>query len=213
MCCRLLALTQGSSFSSGDLEACGFNYHPFADDPHIPPATQPLFLSQLPYPLYPPKHCILNASKIELSLPPLSFLQIKPVSPTVTFVLVSVGGSTIWKFTSTLDSSLLSALLSVNRQIGLLLQLLPPQPSLCSGSFTQTISTTLWLFFLPPGSHSPQSNVSKMQIWPRHFSAWILSTVTINFKLSSGLKSSHDLSLPLPLPDSHLCSSKMPLVL
>lgn len=57
--------------------------------------------------------------------------------------------------------------------------------------------------------NSPQSNASKMQIWPRHFSAWILSTVTIHFKFSSGLK-----GLPWPLltsglPNSHLCSNKM----
>lgn len=57
----------------------------------------------------------------------------------------------------------------------------------------------LWLFFLPPGLHSPQSNVSKMQIWPRHFSAWILSTVTIYFKFSLGLE-----GLPWPLLTSGL---------
>lgn len=147
----------------------------------------------------PHKHCKLPKL---LYLLPLPSSQIKPASPTFTFILVSVGGSTTQKFTSHMR-----LLPSLNP--GFFLQLHPPQPSLCSGSLSQTVSTTLWLFFLPPGLHSPQSNVSKMQIWPRHFSAWILSTVIIHFKFSSGLK-----GLPWPLltsglPNSRLCSNKM----
>lgn len=155
----------------------------------------------------PHKHCKLTASKV-LNLLPLPSSQTKPASPTFTFILASVGGSTTQKFTS--HVGLLPSLNPESAtEAGFFLQLHPPQPSLCSGSLTQTVSTTLWLFFLPPGLHSPQSNVSEMQIWPRHFSAWILSTVTIHFKFSSGLK-----GLPWPLltsgiPNSRLCSNKM----
>lgn len=116
---------------------------------------------------------------------------------TFTFILVSVGGTTIQKFTSYIG--LLPSLSPTFNQPSSLASFsssILPNPPFVMVLLTQTISTTFWLFFLPPGVHSPQSNVSKMQIWPRHFSAWILSAVTILFKLSSGLKSSHDLSLP-----------------
>lgn len=90
------------SFSSGCLvQASGFNYHLFAEDPHISIATQPPFLS----PHFCANchiHCIpqtltINLSKIELSFPPLSSSQIKPA---FTFSLASVGGTTIQKFIS-----------------------------------------------------------------------------------------------------------------
>lgn len=144
----------------------------------------------------PHKHC--NLLLLKLCPPTLPSSQIKPASPTFTFILVSVGGSTTQKFTS--HMGLLPSLSPESAtKFGFFVQLHPPQPSLCSGSLTQTVSTALWLFFLSPGLHSPQSNVSKMQIWPRHFSAWILSTVTMHFKFSSGLK-----GLPWPLLTSGL---------
>lgn len=100
--CAVLAVAHSLS-SGGLVQAHGLNYHLFAEDPHISIATQLSFLSPHFY-ANCHIHCIpqtlqINVSKIELSFPPLSS-QVAPASPTFTFILVSVGGTTIQKFTS-----------------------------------------------------------------------------------------------------------------
>lgn len=148
------------------------------------------------YPLYPIKHCKLNVSQIELCLSPSVLLLSKPASYLHLHSSLSrwYHHPEIYKSHRTPPS--LSPTFHQPSSLASFSSSILPNPPFVLVLLTQTISTTLWLFFLPPGVHSPQSNVSKMQIWPRHFSAWILSAVTIHFKLSSGLKSSHDLLLP-----------------
>lgn len=110
------------------------------------------------------------------------------------------------KFTSHVDSSHLSALnqppslASLSSSITPLL--LPSQPSLCSGSLTQTVSTTSDCFSCLQAYTPHRVMYPKCKSDPDTSLLGFSPQVTIHFQFSSGLKASHDLSLPLFSPYS-----------
>lgn len=113
---------------------------PFADGPHISVATQLSFESTAISAMYPTNTANLLLPKL-LYLPSVFLSNKACVS-----YLHCHSGLSRQKFTSHVDSSHLSALnqppslASLSSSITPLL--LPSQPSLCSGSLTQTVSTT-----------------------------------------------------------------------